>query len=134
MKRFPGGHSFFLDPGEGQQEWVSCIKSTLVNVIDEERRIRDTRPGGSVQSEPILHPEGEHETEPEPAQERQTKAPQAAGVMGTQHWCVIANHGRNPIAAQLVAKLRSCGRNVAEVNPYAGPITTLLALQPETRS
>ena len=46
LRRFLGGHSFFLEPGEGQQGWAVCIKSTLVALIAKQKQ----HEGLSVQS------------------------------------------------------------------------------------
>ena len=70
----------------------------------------------------LAHPRVEPEPEPEPVD-----------VLDTQAWCVVANHGRNPIGTQLVTKLKSCGKSVVEVNPYGGQIKTLMALELKTR-
>lgn len=48
-------------------------------------------------------------------------------ILASTEWCVVANHGRNPIAARLMAKLQAAvGKaHVSSVSPYTGPIKTL---------
>ncbi len=102
---------------------MECIKSTLAAVVEEQQ-----------QRQALSAFECEPEPEPEFRSVRQPESEaDLVGVLDTQTWCVVANHGRNPIASQLVHKLQACGRSVVEVNPYAGPTKTLVALRPETR-
>jgi hypothetical protein len=84
------------------------------------------KPKPTEPAQPKSEPEPEEEPEPE-------LEPEDVGVLDTRSWCVVGNHGRNPIAAQLVQKLRACGRSVVEVNPYTGPIKSLLGLPREAQ-
>ena len=114
LRRFLGGHSFFLEPGEGQQGWAVCIKSTLVALIAKQKQ----HEGLSVQSG--VEDELEPELEPSPAQQaNHTPAISRASVLDSQTWCVVANHGRNPIGAQLVTKLQTAGRRVVQVSRFS---------------
>lgn len=128
MQRFPGGHSFFLEAsGEGQKGWTACIRSTLELLMTTTATKRThPKPKPTEPAQPKSEPEPEEEPEPE-------LEPEDVGVLDTRSWCVVGNHGRNPIAAQLVQKLRACGRSVVEVNPYTGPIKSLLGLPREAQ-
>jgi surfactin synthase thioesterase subunit len=34
LRWFPGSHSFFLEAGEGQAQWVHCLATTIAEVHD----------------------------------------------------------------------------------------------------
>ena len=51
-------------------------------------------------------------------------------MFSKQVWAVVGSHGRNPIAAQLVARLEGLGKTVHELNPKVTGVESLSALDP----
>ena len=50
LRRFPGSHSFFLEPGEGQRGFVECVAETMARVAR-----RKPEPEPEPAPEPSVH-------------------------------------------------------------------------------